>query len=236
MNPRPTHPILLDDRDRAMLERLAETAAATVVPAASYTVTLRQGDRPATAITNDVRAFALEELQRAAAVGPGLECLRTGSVVSVPDLAVEARWPEYRDAARRYGLRRLLSLPMIQGQETVGALNLYGFDHADPFAPETEAMCAAVAGQAALALEVLNWNAEATEIMHHAERQLAVRAAINQAVGIVMVQRRCDDAEALAWLREQAELSGRPLAEVAADLVLATSQPRSGQPPVITGR
>ena len=28
MNPRPTHPILLDDRDRAMLERLAETAAA----------------------------------------------------------------------------------------------------------------------------------------------------------------------------------------------------------------
>ena len=236
MNPRPTHPILLDDRDRAMLERLAETAAATVVPAASYTVTLRQGDRPVTAVTNDVCAFALEELQRAAAVGPGLDCLRTGSVVSVPDLALEERWPGYRHAARRYGLRSLLSLPMTRGQETVGALNLYGFDHADTFAPETEAVCAAVAGQAALALEVLNWNAEATEIMHRAERQLAQRAAINQAVGIVMVQRRCDDTQALAWLREQAELSRRPLAEVAADLVSATSQPRSGQPPVITGR
>jgi len=236
MNPRPTHPILLDDRDRAMLERLAETAAATVVPAASYTVTLRQGDRPVTAVTNDVCAFALEELQRAAAVGPGLDCLRTGSVVSVPDLALEERWPGYRHAARRYGLRSLLSLPMTRGQETVGALNLYGFDHADTFAPETEAVCAAVAGQAALALEVLNWNAEATEIMHRAERQLAQRAAINQAVGIVMVQRRCDDTQALAWLREQAEFSRRPLAEVAADLVSATSQPRSGQPPVITGR
>jgi hypothetical protein len=236
MNPRPTHPILLDDPERAMLERLAETAAATVQPAASYTVTLRQGDRPVPAITDDVRAFALDELQRAAIVGPGLECLRTGLVVSVPDLAVEARWPEYREAARRYGLRSLLSLPMIRGQETVGALNLYGFDHANTFAPDAEAVCAAVAGQAALALEVLRWNAEATEIMQRAERQLAVRAAINQAVGIVMVQRRCDDTEALAWLREQAELSRRPLAEVAADLVLATSQPRSGQPPVITGR
>ena len=236
MNPRPTRPMLLDDRDRAMLERLAETAAATVVPAASYTVTLRQGDRPATAITNDVRAFALEELQRAAAVGPGLECLRTGSVVSVPDLAVEVRWPEYRDAVRRSGLRSLLSLPMIRDEEAVGALNLYGFDHADTFAPETEAVCTAVAGQASLALEVLSWNAQATEIVHRAERQLTLRATINQAVGIVMVQRRCDDTVALAWLREQAQLSRRPLAEVAADLVLATSQPRSGQPPVITGR
>jgi GAF domain-containing protein len=219
-----------------MLERLAETAAVAVDPAASYTVTLRLGDRPVTAITNDVRAFALEELQRATAVGPGAECLRTGSVVSVPDLAVEVRWPEYRDAARRYGLRSLLGLPMIRGLETVGALNLYGFDHAHTFAPETEAVGVAVAGQAALALEILKWNAEATQIMQRAERQLAARAAINQAVGIVMVQRRCDDTEALTWLREQAELSRRPLAEVAADLVSATSRPRSGQPPVITGR
>ena len=125
---------------------------------------------------------------------------------------------------------------MIRDEETVGALNLYGFDHADTFAPETEAVCAAVAGQAALALEVLNWNAQATEIMQRAEQQLALRAAINQAVGIVMVQRRCDDTDALAWLREQAKLSGRPLAAVAADLVTATSQPRSGQPPVISGR
>ncbi|HSU35198.1 MAG TPA: GAF and ANTAR domain-containing protein [Propionibacteriaceae bacterium] len=236
MNPRPTHPILLDDRDRALLERLAETAAATVVPAASYTVTLRLDDRPVTAITDDVRAFALEELQRVAAVGPGLECLRTGSMVSVPDLAVEVRWPEYRDAARRYGLRSLLSLPMTRGPETVGALNLYGFDHADTFSSQSEAVCTAIADQAALAFEVLNWNAEATAIMRRAEQQLAQRAAINQAVGIVMVQRRCDDTEALAWLRDQAELSRRPLAEVAADLVVATSRPRSGQPPVITGR
>ncbi len=93
-----------------------------------------------------------------------------------------------------------------------------------------------MAGQASLALEVLNWNAQATEIMQRAEQQLAQRAAINRAVGIVMVQRQCDDTDALAWLREQAELSGRPLAAVAADLVTATSQPRSGQPPVISGR
>ena len=93
MNLRPTQPVLLDDRDRAMLERLAATAATTVVPAAAYTLIMRHGDRPVTVLTNDVRAFALEEVQNAADVGPGLECVRTGSVVSVPDLAVEARWP-----------------------------------------------------------------------------------------------------------------------------------------------
>ena len=236
MNPRPTHTGLLDERDRAMLERLAETAAATVAPAASYTVTISHEDRPRTVVTNDVRAFAVEELQSAAAVGPGLECLRTGSVVSVADLAVEGRWPEYRNAVRRYGLRSLLSLPMVRGRETVGALNLYGFEHADTFLPEIEQACAALARQAALALELLNWNARATEVMHRAERQLAQRAAINQAVGIVMVQRQCDDTDALAWLGEQAKLSGRPLAAVAADLVTATNQPKSGQPPVISGR
>ena len=93
-----------------------------------------------------------------------------------------------------------------------------------------------MAGQASLALEVLQWNAQATEIIQRAEHQLALRIAINRAVGVVMVQRECDDAEALAWLRDQAEFSGRPVAAVAADLVTATSQPRSGQPPVISGR
>lgn len=236
MNPRPTLTVILDDRDRAILERLAATAAATVVPSAAYTVIVRYGDWPATVVTNDVRAFALEEVQRSAVMGPGLECLRTGSVVSVPDLAVEVRWQEYRDAVRRYGLRSLLSFPLARGEETVGALNLYGFEHANTFPPETEGVCAAVAGQASLALEVFNWNAEATEVMQRARQQLALRATINQAVGIVMVHRRCDDTEALAWLREQAELSRRPLAETAADLVSATSQPRCGRPPVISGR
>ena len=236
MTPRPAHAVQLDERDRAMLERLAETAAATVIPAASYTVIMSHDGRPRTVVTNDVRAFALEEFQYAAAVGPGLECLRTGSVVSVPDLAGEERWPGYRDAVRRYGLRSLLSLPMVRGEATVGALNLYGFEHADTFPPEIEQACAALAGQAALALELLNWNARATEVMQRAEQQLAQRTAINRAVGIVMVQRQCDDTDALAWLGEQAKLSGRPLAAVAADLVTATSQPRSGQPPVISGR
>jgi GAF domain-containing protein len=236
MNPRPTHTVFLDDRDRAILERLAATAAATVVPSASYTAIMRRGDRPVTVVTNDVRAFALEELQSAAAVGPGLECLRTGSVVSVPDLALEGRWPAYRDAVRRHGLRSLLCLPMVQGEETVGAINLYGFEHADTFSPDVVEACAAIAGQASLTLEVLLWNTQAAEIMERAERQLAQRAAINQAVGIVMVQRQCDDTDALAWLGEQAEVSGRPLAAVAADLVTATSQPKSGQPPVISGR
>jgi len=235
MNPRPTHPVFLDDRDRAILERLAATAAATVVPSASYTAIVRRGDRPVTVVTNDVRAFALEEAQHTTGVGPVPECLVTGSMVSVPDLAVEVRWPEYLDAARGYGLRSVLSLPMVQGEETVGAINLYGFEHADTFPAEAVEACAAIAGQASLTLEVLRWNAQAAEIMQRAERQLAQRAAVNQAVGIVMVQRRCDDTEALDWLREQADLSRRPLAEVAADLVTATSRPRSG-PPVISGR
>ena len=135
MTPRPADAVQLDERDRAMLERLAETAAATVVPAASYTVIMRHDGRPRTVVTNDVRAFAVEELQSAAAAGPGLECLRTGSVVSVPDLAVEGRWPEYRDAVRRYGLRSLLSLPMVRGQEArieMSAMNAMTADSSRP--------------------------------------------------------------------------------------------------------
>lgn len=227
MNPRPTHPLLPDDRDRDMLERLAETAAGIPVPAASYTVTMRQGDRAVAVVISDARASALHEVE-AAAPGPGLECLRTGSVVAVPDLAVEVRWPKYRDAARRHALRSLLSLPIVRGEETVGAINLYGFAHADTFPPEIEEACTAVAGQASLALEVLNWNTQATEVILRAGQQLARRTVVNRAVGIVMVQRECDDAEALAWLSEQAGISGRSLADVAADLVTMTSQAGSG--------
>ena len=228
--------MLLDDRDRAMLERLAETAAATVVPAASYTVTIRQDDRPVTVVTNDVRAFALEELQCAAAVGPGLECLRTGSVVSVPDLAVEAAGRSIGTRSGRMASAACSACRWFAAWRRSARLTSTDSITPTPFPRMPRPICAAIAGQASLTLEVLRWNAQATEIMQRAERQLAQRAAINQAVGIVMVQRQCDDTDALAWLGEQAKLSGRPLAAVAADLVTATSQPKSGQPPVISGR
>jgi GAF domain-containing protein len=228
---------LLTARDQTILECLAQEAAGRVVPAASYGVTLRRNGRPTTVANDDVRSFALNDGQNATGVGPAMEAMRTGSVVSIADLAAETRWPAYLDAARQGGLRSCLSLPLTRGEETIGSLNLYGFDHADTFGPEQEQFFVGFVRQASLTLEVMAaGNEQAAELLHRAEQQLVLQTTINRAVGIVMDQQTCDDNEALAWLQAEADRRERSPQAVAADLVAATNRSRAGRRHVVNGR
>lgn len=76
----------------------------------------------------------LDEKQFAVDEGPRLETLRSGRVVDVPDLQIDDRWKGYREQAPRLGVRCSLSFPLKNvDDQTVGALNMYGYDRPHAF-------------------------------------------------------------------------------------------------------
>ena len=154
--------------------------------------------------------------------GPCLTSLYTGEVVHVEDLVEDDRWGEYRSRALAHGVRSSLSLPLTTGDGTVGALNVYaGRPHAFSDIDRGYAEQFAAEASRALALAVLL--AERIEMSAQLEEALATRAVIDQALGILMGERRCTADEAFELLRSISQNTNVKLHEVAAGMVAAVS-------------
>ncbi len=121
---------LLDRLVSYSVELLAADAAGRVLAAAVRT-------RLVVALTSD-DVELMELLQVEADEGPCVECVRTGSPVSVVDLTDAApRWPGFVVAvARRGAFRSVHALPLRLRGEGIGALNL--FHHQPGALPEAD--------------------------------------------------------------------------------------------------
>lgn len=199
--------------------QLAQLAAGVTSTPLSCGITIRREDRPLTFAASDARAEGLDERQYEAKAGPCLFAMETGTVVSIPDTETELRWPLYLAAARKQGLKSSLSLPLIVRGVSLGAMNLYGFEHADTFTPDVTARCEVFAGQASGALHLASAAAQRDQALSQLEQTLQSRTVIDQAMGIVMAQELCSADEAFAVLRLRSQNSQRKLRDLAGDLV-----------------
>jgi GAF domain-containing protein len=210
----------------AFLTEVARLAAG-VVPAASCGITMRRDGRPLTVASSDERAERVDEVQYGAGEGPCLDALRTGVPVEVADLTAERRWATYRPHALEHGVRCSLSLPLTAGTAPVGAMNLYGFvpqafDAAARRHAETFAVQASTA--LTLLLRALGLAQDSADL----EQALASRSVIDQALGILMAQQRCNADQAFVLLRAHSQHNNRKLRDVATDLITRVT----GEPPV----
>jgi hypothetical protein len=93
---------------------------------------------------------------------------------------------------------------------------------------ETDAVSATARDGAAELFELLGQLSDYETISRevtHLRRALQTRPMIEQAKGILMAQRRCDDAAAFAALRKMSQDNNVPLADVAAAIVYQTVRP-----------
>lgn len=201
------------------LRDVAELAARTIDPPGSCGISLRRGDAALTVASSDERARLVDEAQYDSGAGPCLDSLASGAVIDVPDLVTETRWPEFRRAAREHGVRSCLALPLTDGSEILGALNLYGVPPR-VFDVTARERAATFATQAATALVLVLRSADRAEQSLQLEHALASRTEIDQAIGILMGQQRCTADEAFALLRQHSQNNNRKLREVAADLIV----------------
>lgn len=206
----------LDDALGALAALAADAVGADL---AGLTLTT-PGGRPRTAVHTDAIVAEIDRQQDEHDRGPGLEALRTGTTVLIPDVREEHRWPEFAAAAARHGVCTTLSVPLLVGGRGVGVLTFYAraLDHFD-------ATRTAVATRFARHAAVVAAYAERAEQAESLQRAMESRATIEQAKGIIMATAGCSADDAFVLLRQQSQIENRKLRDIAAELVELQRRP-----------
>jgi hypothetical protein len=173
----------------------------------------------------DRTSTALHDAQFTLGQGPGLEAAAAGTPVLVPDLADAAsRWPGFVPAAGELGVHAIFAFPLRIGAIGVGVLTAH---RAIPGPLADGQLTDALALADAVTVLLLY---RAPPDLGHTEtgpdatrpdraQQATYRPEVHQATGMISVQLDVSLAEALVRLRAHAYGNGRPIAEVAADVV-----------------
>ena len=161
----------------------------------------------------------IADLQFSLAEGPCLEAYRSGLPVLVPDLSTEhRRWPAFVPAAAGLGVRAEFSLPLMVGAAGLGTLDM---SRNEPgMLADDELTDALVAADIATdALLILQDSDDEDELARLIEADGTDRLIVHQATGVLSVKLDVSPSDALASLRARAFRAGRPLHEIATDVV-----------------
>ena len=221
--------LLLSTHDlNSFLEGVAVVASGVVEPPASCGITTRHEGQPTTVATSDTRAALVDQAQYDTGTGPCLEALATGRLVEVTDQEFDARWPAFAERSVGLGVRCSLSMPLTVGDQTLGSLNVYGFDRPREFGEEEKQRVEVFAAQASTALTLAMQRSEQQAAAQQLEQALQSRSVIDQAIGVLMAQEQCSTDQAFDLLRQHSQNTNRKLREVAVDVVTRLT----GHPPV----
>ena len=215
--------LLSTETTEELLQGVAMLSVRALATATTCGITLEHDGRPRTVATADALAAELDEWQYELDEGPCLQAMRTGEVVSVPDLAEEGRWDGYPAIAMSQGVRSMLSTPLVVDTKPVGVLNLYSravaaFDGNDSQLVQLLADLAAATVTASLRRH------DELALTANLRSALSSRAVIDQALGIVMAQQHCTPDEAFAALRTVSQRRNVKLRTVATEMVTAVQQ------------
>ena len=202
--------------DAGLLASLAVLCARSL-PVTGVGLALMTEEGPAgTIAATDGAAVELERLQFTLGEGPCVDASQSGRPVLQPDLARTAppRWPAFAGGALVAGIRAVFAFPLRVGAIRVGVLDLYR-DRAGPLSPGelTDALCFAEAATLTLL------HAQAGSPARGAVPVLDERAEVHQATGVISVRAAVSLAEALVLLRARAFAEGRPLGDLARDVL-----------------
>jgi hypothetical protein len=170
--------------------------------------------------TTDAVSAIIEDLQFTLGEGPCVDAYLQDRVVLEPDLADlrAPRWSAFTPEALKAGARAVFGFPLQVGAVRLGALNLYQ-DRPGPLSDDQHA------DALVLADVVANWVLDAQADAPPGALGVELEAgadfhfSLHNAAGMVSVQLDVSVTEALVRLRAFAYATGRPLADVADDVV-----------------
>jgi hypothetical protein len=171
-----------------------------------------------TVSATDDRAAHLDELQFDLGEGPCWDALRSARPVRAPELLVDygERWPSFVLAVKDEGVRSMFAFPLLVGPLRLGAVDLYSVTPValDPAHESRAETLAEIIGRHILRGAL----GDGLRDDEPGSSPLS-RRALHQATGIVLAQLDLPPEDARLIIHGQAFASGRPVIEVADEIV-----------------
>ncbi|WP_221350950.1 ANTAR domain-containing protein [Streptomyces beigongshangae] len=169
--------------------------------------------------SSDETGTCLDDVQYTLGQGPALDAARDGGLYLVPDLerASTTRWPLFTAEALALGVRAVFALPLRLGAARIGALVCH---RCEAGSLSQRSLDDALAVSDALAVFLLAGARRNGEAFGPAIETMDLhRAEVHQATGMLSAQLHVSLPTALARLRGHAYASGRPITDVARDVL-----------------
>jgi GAF domain-containing protein len=199
------------------LANIVEAATLSVPGCDLGTIALSIGGRPATAAMTGTVALELDLAQYDSDEGPCLTSFRNASALRLDMYEQGDAFPHVAVAARRVGVRAVLSVPAIWGGETVGTLNLYS--RTRPFDESAETVAAVLAAQVAIAVSRSPEYAAARAVVEEAQRNADDQSQIAFATGLLIGSQECTIEQAEGLLRQAAKQDEQSILQIAQRII-----------------
>lgn len=161
----------------------------------------------------------LEDLQYTLGEGPTLDCIQHGRALFIPDLAAldDARWPLFLPEALQSPARAVFAFPLGIGAVQLGAFTGYRTTPG-PLTLQQQLDAQAFTNTVTFLLLAMLPGADPH---HDPPTDLATlhRAEIHQATGMLAIREDIPLDQALLLLRSRAYTLGRPIIDVARDII-----------------
>lgn len=210
--------LLTEETAQQAVNLLAEAARDLIPGATGAGVSLIEHGRRTSSGATDRSVLRADELQYELSEGPCLNAWATSTPTRTDDTTAPGqRWPRWAAAAAEMSVLSCQSVPLIQGQTTIGAMKVYSTE-AHAFDETTERALTRFAVSAAALLGHVQTTETPRRIQTELATALQMRDRIGMAKGILMAQRGIDDREALRVLVARAQDGRRTVADVALEL------------------
>lgn len=167
--------------------------------------------------TRDLELFQLQRDQ-----GPCLDCYRTGTPVSVPDLSEQADvWPSFAQTALSAGFVSVHAVPMRLRDDVLGTLGLFG-SRVGSLNEDDLRLAQALAHVASVAIVQNQIAADASVVTGQLQLALSSRVVLEQAKGSISQRGDISMDTAFEVLRRYARDHNLRLTDVAAAVVART--------------
>lgn len=211
---------LVDDYDVVdLMDSLVHACADLFdIAAAGLLLADQRGGLQLIASTSE-EARVLELFQLQSEEGPCLDCIRSGSPVTVGELAEQrGRWPRFVRAAAEGGFNAVHAVPMRLRQEVIGGLNLFGSDHRT-LDPNAQRLAQALADVATIGVLQQRSVHRSSQVAEQLQTALDSRIVIEQAKGVLRQHAGLSMDGAYRALRRYARDHNRKLSELAEAVV-----------------
>jgi hypothetical protein len=206
------------------LDRICH-AAVKALPAdgAGVTIMDHESGPAGTIAASSPRFRRLEDLQFTMGEGPCIDAYTGRSPVLEESLSTTGRrrWPAYASAAQEEGVNAVFAFPIQVGAARLGVLDLYRYE-GTLLSPESVADALGLANICLSSMLSLGAVPSAEDGVDGLGDPFRLSSEVYQAQGSITVQLGVSLAEAMVRLRAHAYATGRPIGDVARDVLAGT--------------